>query len=328
MRRGPPPPEEVLISPDGSRALVRANNHVYMITVPPIAGEEAPAVSVNPASAVPTWRLTRVGGDFIGWMKDVQVTTRSAEASFATRWRWRIPCGRLGVQARERARPGAPKPDSAETARRAKETRAYEATRVDVEIRMPKDKPRGTVVLRGARVITMKGDEVIESGDVVVRDNRIAAVGSRGSVPIPPDARIVDVSGKTILPGYVDIHAHTWVAWGVHRGQVSQFMAQLAYGVTTQRDPQTSTEDVLSYTDLMETGDLIGPRLYSTGPGSFLGQHQEPGGGAGCAAALCRPLQHPDHQAVPRRGPVRQWGSWRRGSSGSPRPPRAAAISP
>jgi hypothetical protein len=46
-------------------------------------------------------------------------------------------------------------------------------------------------------------------------------------------------------------------------------MAQLAYGVTTQRDPQTSSEDILTYTDLMETGALIGPRLYSTGPGIF-----------------------------------------------------------
>jgi imidazolonepropionase-like amidohydrolase len=71
------------------------------------------------------------------------------------------------------------------------------------------------------------------------------------------------------MPGLVDIHAHTWVAWGVHREQVSQFLAQLAYGVTTQRDPQTSSEDVLTYTDLMETGTLIGPRLYSTGPGIF-----------------------------------------------------------
>jgi imidazolonepropionase-like amidohydrolase len=71
------------------------------------------------------------------------------------------------------------------------------------------------------------------------------------------------------MPGLVDIHAHTWVAWGVHRNQVSQFLAQLAYGVTTQRDPQTSSEDVLTYFDRMELGELIGPRLYSTGPGVF-----------------------------------------------------------
>jgi hypothetical protein len=50
---------------------------------------------------------------------------------------------------------------------------------------------------------------------------------------------------------------------------VSQFLAQFAFGVTTQRDPQTSSEDALTYQDLMDTGQLIGPRLYSTGPGIF-----------------------------------------------------------
>jgi hypothetical protein len=67
----------------------------------------------------------------------------------------------------------------------------------------------------------------------------------------------------------VDVHAHTWVAWGVHRAQVSQFLAQFAFGITTQRDPQTSSEDALTYQDLMDVGQLIGPRLYSTGPGVF-----------------------------------------------------------
>jgi len=124
-------------------------------------------------------------------------------------------------------------------------------------------------VLQGARLITMRGDEVIETGDIVVTDNRITAIGASGEVAIPDGARAIDMSGKTIYPGLVDIHAHTWVAWGLHRGQVSQFLAQLAFGVTTQRDPQTSSEDAMTYFDLMEVGDLIGPRLYSTGPGVF-----------------------------------------------------------
>ena len=115
----------------------------------------------------------------------------------------------------------------------------------------------------------MKGDEVIPSGDILVRDNRIVAIGRRGSVRIPAGTRTIDVSGRTIMPGLVDVHAHTWVAWGVHRPQVSQFLAQLAYGVTTQRDPQTSSEDVVTYSDLVETGAVLGPRIYSTGPGIF-----------------------------------------------------------
>jgi Tol biopolymer transport system component len=265
----PPTPEEVLISPRGNRALVSANGNVYLITVPPVAAEEPPTVSVNPSSAVPTWRLTRIGGDFIGWSGDGATALYSIGRSF---FRYDLALADSLVRdsvtaARERARPGAPKPDSAQAARNARV--AYEAARTDIEIRVPKDKPRGTMVLRGARIITMKGDEVIPAGDIVVRDNRIVAVGPQGSVTVPEGARVLDLAGKTILPGYVDIHAHTWVAWGVHRSQVSQFMAQLAYGVTTQRDPQTSSDDVLSYTDLMETGELIGPRIYSTGRGVF-----------------------------------------------------------
>ena len=140
---------------------------------------------------------------------------------------------------------------------------------MDVEIVVDKDKPQGTIALRNARLITMKGDEVIARGDIVITNNRITAIGPSGKVQIPAGAVVRNLSGKTIMPGLVDIHAHTWVAWGVHRSQVSQFLAQLAFGVTTQRDPQTSSEDALTYQDLMDTGQLIGPRLYSTGPGIF-----------------------------------------------------------
>lgn len=127
----------------------------------------------------------------------------------------------------------------------------------------------GVIALRNARLITMKGEEVIPRGDIVITNNRITAIGPSGRATIPAGATVRDLRGKTIMPGLVDVHAHTWVAWGVHRAQVSQFLAQLAYGVTTQRDPQTSSEDALTYQDLMDAGQLIGPRLYSTGPGIF-----------------------------------------------------------
>jgi len=77
------------------------------------------------------------------------------------------------------------------------------------------------------------------------------------------------VSGKTIIPGFVDVHAHTWPPRGVHQSQVWQYLANLAYGVTTMRDPQTSTNDVFAYSDLVETGDILGPRVLATGPGVF-----------------------------------------------------------
>jgi hypothetical protein len=233
---------------------------------------------------VPTRRLTTIGGDFAGWRADGQVAYYSIGRSF---FQYDIATGDALItdsiaaaraEAVAEAEAGDEPDDEAEEEDSADEEEAedeedeapvYEAARFDVDITVDKDRPEGTVVLSGARLITMNGAEIIERGDIVVRDNRILAVGPSGSVDIPNGADVQDMSGKTIYPGLVDIHAHAWVAWGVHRGQVSQFLAQLAYGVTTQRDPQTSSEDIVTYSDLMETGELIGPRLYSTGPGIF-----------------------------------------------------------
>jgi Tol biopolymer transport system component len=267
------PAEEVILSPDGKRALVYANRNAYMITVPPVGGE-APTISVAASSSVPTWRLTRIGGDFIGWAQNGSVAHFSIGRSLFLHDLAMADSLHADSVARARADTARPRPPGDAPAGAARDSTprtrvAYEPHRVDVEIRVAKDKPRGELLLRGGRIVTMRGDEIIDRGDILIRDNRIAAVGATGSLTVPANTRVIDVSGRTILPGLVDVHAHTWVAWGVHRSQVSQFLAQLAYGVTTQRDPQTSSEDVLAYGDLMEAGELIGPRLYSTGPGIF-----------------------------------------------------------
>ena len=73
--------------------------------------------------------------------------------------------------------------------------------------------------------------------------------------------------GKTIVPGFVDVHSHMWPNWGIHKNQIWIYAANLAYGVTTTRDPQTQTTDVLTYGDMVEAGKMVGPRIYSTGPG-------------------------------------------------------------
>src|SRR5690606_25488185 len=129
--------------------------------------------------------------------------------------------------------------------------------------------PQGVAVLRGARAITMRADEVIENADIVVRDNRIVAVGARGSVDVPADAQVIDVAGATVVPGFVDTHAHLRPLFNIHRSEVWAYVANLAYGVTTTRDPQTATTDVLSYEDQVRAGQILGPRIYSTGPGVF-----------------------------------------------------------
>jgi imidazolonepropionase-like amidohydrolase len=144
---------------------------------------------------------------------------------------------------------------------------AYRPAEHRVEVTVTRDTPQGTVILRGARVITMRGAEVVENADVVVQNNRIASVGPSGSGPA--DARVIDVGGMTIAPGFVDVHAHMWNLWGMHWKRPWIYQANLAYGVTTTRDPQTATTDVLTYADRVRAGQMVGPRVYSTGPGVF-----------------------------------------------------------
>ena len=113
----------------------------------------------------------------------------------------------------------------------------------------------------------MKDDEIIENGDVLVENNRIKAIGKSGTLTVPAKAVVVDATGKTVIPGFIDTHAHMWPQWGIHKNQVWIYAANLAYGVTTSRDPQTATTDVLTYSDMVDAGMMEGPRIYSTGPG-------------------------------------------------------------
>src|SRR5207248_9006831 len=89
---------------------------------------------------------------------------------------------------------------------------------IEVVVEAPRARPHGSIVLTGARIVTMKGagdSGVIEKGDVVITDNRVAQVGAVGTVKRPAGARIIDVTGKTIIPGFVDVHAHMWPPHGV-----------------------------------------------------------------------------------------------------------------
>jgi hypothetical protein len=127
----------------------------------------------------------------------------------------------------------------------------------------------GTVLLRGANVITMRGGEVVRNADVVIKDNRIVAVGARSQVRVPAGARVMDVAGDTIIPGLIDVHAHFDIPRGVVDPGTWEFATNLAYGVTSVREPQSMTNDIFVYSDLVEAGDMPGPRIFSTGPGLF-----------------------------------------------------------
>ncbi|MCH8020820.1 PD40 domain-containing protein [candidate division KSB1 bacterium] len=257
----------ILKAPTGDQALAQVDNHLYAVTIPYVGGD-TPSISVSKPeeSAFPVRKLTEIGGQFPAWSATAKKIHWSMGNAFVTYDLER-------AQAFEDSLEAAAKADTTSEAEEKKKDKKdkpkYKPDEQRIEIMATRDLPKGDLVLRGARVITMKNHEIIEDADILIKNNRIEAVGERGEVEMPEGAKIIEVSGKTIIPGFVDTHAHMRPSRNVHNTQVWTYLANLAYGVTTTRDPQTGTTDVLSYADLVETGDMIGPRIYSTGPGVF-----------------------------------------------------------
>ncbi len=137
---------------------------------------------------------------------------------------------------------------------------------IEVGLEVNADKPKGIIAFTNARIITMKGNEVIENGILIVEDNLIKIVGKAGDVKIPAGAKQIDCSGKTILPGFIDAHAHgDHFRSGITPQKHWAYFANLAYGVTSMHDPSANSELVFAQSELLKAGLQTGPRVFSTG---------------------------------------------------------------
>jgi Tol biopolymer transport system component len=141
--------------------------------------------------------------------------------------------------------------------------RSYAAIGLEVAA----DVPQGTVAFTNGRVITMRGDEVIEHGTVVVTGNRIAAVGPAADVPIPAGAKVIDVAGKFVMPGLIDMHGHIDCCYETGVTPQKQFTryAALAFGVTTNFDPYSTELPQYESNETNLAGLTVSPRWLGSG---------------------------------------------------------------
>src|SRR5690606_20174434 len=136
---------------------------------------------------------------------------------------------------------------------------------IAVGLEAPVYAPRDVVAFTNARIVTMRdaedSEEVIEVGTIVVEGNTIVALGAPDSVEVPAGARVIDVAGRTIIPGIIDVHAHASnFGQGVVPQQNWAYYANLAFGITTLHDPSATSEFVFSQSELLQAGRMVGPR--------------------------------------------------------------------
>ncbi len=274
----------IRMAPEGDQALAQLGYDLYVVTVPQVGGE-APTIRVGGSSSFPTEKLTDIGAQFPAWgweannihwsignahirysLDDAEAYEDSVKAAKEMEKKKKEEGKDSDEDEEDKAEDAEEK---SEDKKEKKKDEGYQPLEKRIEVQAKRDTPEGMIVLRGATAITMNGDEIIRNADILVENNRIKEVGARGSFEIPSGTEIMDMSGKTVVPGFVDTHAHFRHPVNLHRGQFWSYLTNLAFGVITTRDPQTATTDVLTYGDLVDAGELLGPRVYSTGPGVF-----------------------------------------------------------
>jgi Tol biopolymer transport system component len=231
---------EMVPSPDGRWLAFTLREEVYVAALPPSLETVTLSERSGPG---PFQRVTRDGGQDLKWSSD------------GGRLNWVFANAFSHLELDDVFGPGAPD-----------EGLDQLAVTVPIRLVVPMPKPEGSVALTGATAVTMRGDEVIGDATVVVTGNRIHAIGPSATVQVPADARVIDVTGKTIIPGLIDAHAHIR---GMPRDVLVDIapepLVNLAFGVTMARDVNAST-DQFHYLEMIAAGRMLGPRIFMTGP--------------------------------------------------------------
>ncbi len=238
---------DMVLSPDERWIAFEELWDVYVAPFP----ISAKSVALGPtAKSVPVRKLSKGGGTYVSWSADSKRVHWSLGPELFT-----AEVAQVYV-----------KKDSAAGGDSLPSFRGEAADVRRLGWDAPADVPPTDLWLAGATVLPMDDLSVIRDGVVHVKGNRIAAVGTRAELPPPPGANVVDVTGKTLLPGLVDVHAHTGSAdGGLHPQQNWAFLAPLAFGVTSTHDPSNDSPMIFAESERVKSGTLLGPRIFSTG---------------------------------------------------------------
>lgn len=228
-----PDADEAVASPDGRRVAFQAGDNVYVAALP-WSGTGTDTMTINKKRGrFPVKTLSRGGGLFPRW-RDASTVEFGSGRDYHTYDVVR---------------------DVADT------------TTITLEV--PRRTPTGTIALTNARIITLGADSVIERGSIVIRGARIACVGA---CDVAAADSVIDLSGRTIVPGFIDMHAHHYREHRGHRPLRDYEAAMyLAYGVTTNLDNSMWSQNVFPTAELIEAGRMIGPRTFSTGDPLYSG---------------------------------------------------------
>ena len=222
-----PAADEIVPSPNGNWVAFQEGDNVYLSPLVWGGIGDDPQRIEKRRATFPAKQLTRDGGLFPRWRND-STLEYSSGASFYVH---DVGSGRT---------------DSS-----------------TFRLRVPRAIPTGSVALTGARIVTLDNRRVIDNGTVVVRGGRIACVGECSTTGTD---RVVNVAGKTIIPGLVDMHSHHYREWrGMRPKRDFEQAIYLAYGVTTTLDVSMYSQNMFPTAELIEAGEAIGPRGFSTG---------------------------------------------------------------
>ena len=134
---------------------------------------------------------------------------------------------------------------------------------------VPREIPSGSLALTNARILTFDHRKVIERGSIVIKGSRISCVGDCSTAGVD---RVVNVKGKTIIPGLIDMHAHHYSMYnGITPPHDYEIAGNLAYGITSTLDPAAWSQNVFPPAEMVDAGAMIGPRTFSSGDPLYAG---------------------------------------------------------